>query len=345
MKKPFISVVVPVYNAEKYLSECIESVINQKVKEWQMILVNDGSTDSSGEICKKYLKVDKRIIYIEQENQGVSVARNTGIDCAEGDWIVFLDADDMLMSCAFDIPKHVDSSCEVIITGMARSIVDFNYSEEGDYILSEEAQSAILNLASFKKRYPNIVGLTDYNNWVGCGKFFKLSCLRKNNIYFTRGIKLGEDLLFCFQLYSYTKNIWINRSKIYYYRENLASASRVFRADRVSNTEFLIKEIKKGVYTPKLKKCLNYFIIDRLTKCCFEYYSSKESGLTIEEATEKLKELCEKDEYFWAIQNCNYRNLACGKKNRIYIAVTLLCLKRKKYKLLLKIIQFLQKEK
>ena len=89
-----ISIIVPVYNAAQYLDECISSVISQTYKKWELLLINDGSTDASGEICDKYVKLDSRIKVKHKANTGVSDSRNIALDLAKGDYIIFLDADD-----------------------------------------------------------------------------------------------------------------------------------------------------------------------------------------------------------------------------------------------------------
>ncbi len=91
-----VSVIIPVYNADKFLDKCIQSVINQSYTNWELILINDGSTDESGLICDTYAQNDKRIKIIHNKNQGVSVTRNIGINKATGDYLFFLDADDYL---------------------------------------------------------------------------------------------------------------------------------------------------------------------------------------------------------------------------------------------------------
>ena len=91
-----ISVIIPVYNVEEYLHECVDSVINQTYKNLQIILVDDGSTDSSGKICDEYAENDKRITVVHQKNGGLSVARNTGLSNAHGDYVYFLDSDDYI---------------------------------------------------------------------------------------------------------------------------------------------------------------------------------------------------------------------------------------------------------
>ena len=89
-----VSIIVPVYNAEKYIDECIQSVLCQTYAAWELLLVDDGSTDNSGNICDKYAREDIRIKVLHQKNQGVSVARNVALDWAKGDYIIFLDSDD-----------------------------------------------------------------------------------------------------------------------------------------------------------------------------------------------------------------------------------------------------------
>ena len=91
-----ISVIVPVYNTEKYLKQCIESILNSTYRNFEIILVNDGSTDRSEKICRYYSKKDPRVKVLNQEHSGVSTARNKGIDSSEGEWIVFVDSDDRI---------------------------------------------------------------------------------------------------------------------------------------------------------------------------------------------------------------------------------------------------------
>ena len=99
---PTISVIVPVYNAEKYLSRCIDSILVQTFTCFELLLVDDGSTDCSGRICDEYAKRDTRIRVIHKENGGVSSARNLGLDNAKGEWICFCDSDDLLLNWSTD---------------------------------------------------------------------------------------------------------------------------------------------------------------------------------------------------------------------------------------------------
>lgn len=94
LKKPMVSIIVPIYNAELYLDDCLKSLVNQTMSDIEIVLINDGSLDKSEDICKKYMNEDKRIVYKRIENNGVSNARNIGMDISNADWITFVDSDD-----------------------------------------------------------------------------------------------------------------------------------------------------------------------------------------------------------------------------------------------------------
>ena len=100
--KKLISVIVPVFNVEKYLEKCIESIRNQTYKNLEILLINDGSTDKSLEICNKYLEIDDRIVLLNKENGGLSSARNFGIDNAKGEYITFVDSDDFIHELMYE---------------------------------------------------------------------------------------------------------------------------------------------------------------------------------------------------------------------------------------------------
>ena len=112
-----ISVIVPIYNSEKYLEQCIESIINQKYSNLEIILVNDGSVDGSLKICEKYAKKDNRIKVIDKKNEGVSVARNVGMEVSSGQWISFIDSDDWIDPDMFEkmLAKSKDDDFDVIM--------------------------------------------------------------------------------------------------------------------------------------------------------------------------------------------------------------------------------------
>lgn len=131
---PTVSIIIPVYNAECYLRQCIESVIAQTFEDWEAILVNDGSKDGSLAICQEYAAKDKRIKVIDKPNGGVSSARNKGLEVAQGDWITFMDSDDWLDADAFDVYYEAAqrTGADIVKTGYRRvSKNDNNKQNEG----------------------------------------------------------------------------------------------------------------------------------------------------------------------------------------------------------------------
>jgi len=173
-----ISVIVPIYNAEKYLNKCIKSLINQTKKELEFILVNDGSTDSSEEIIKSYK--DKRIKYYKNENQGIGKTRNFGIDKATGKYIMFLDSDDYL----------VTDACEEMYKKAETENLDLVVC---DFYRIEEDKKEEIKMPEFKnttlKKYPNLLLEINLAPW---NKLYKRSLLEKNKIRFVEDLKYED---------------------------------------------------------------------------------------------------------------------------------------------------------
>lgn len=182
---PLISVIIPVYNAEKTLRQCVESVLSHDYKNFELILVDDGSKDSSPQICDEYAIKDNRVRAIHQPNGGVSSARNNGIDYALGEWVTFIDADDYITN---DFFKGVDGCSEDLLINqyiwlrngkqtLDKRISDYNFISGNEPI------------CSFLNKY-----LTTLIFRGPCAKFYKKSLL--NNIRFYDNMKVGEDTCF-----------------------------------------------------------------------------------------------------------------------------------------------------
>lgn len=176
---PKVSVIIPVYNVEKYLRECLDSVINQTLSDIEIICINDGSTDNSLGILKEYAEKDSRIKIITQENQGQGVARNNAIEAAQGEYLVFVDPDDFLDSEALEVINKSFSDSAV-------DIIQFDY-----LVCSEDGANNRQRV--FKKRAKRYFNLNLLNNkvfnWQEVGKKVLKDCL-----YFV-GIKLIKQPL------------------------------------------------------------------------------------------------------------------------------------------------------
>lgn len=224
-----VSVVVPVYNVEKYLRDCLESVINQDLKEIEIVCVNDGSEDNSQKILEEYREKDSRIHIIVQENQGPSCSRNVGMCCAKGEYICFLDSDDMLVSNALkEMYEHANRKQLDILHYDAECVYEndklrINECKDEYYIKKKNYGGPI----SGKEMFCQLIEADDYCDaaWL---LFIRKQWLDEMNIYFEPNI-LYEDCLFSFQCFMATKRIEHISKKyvIYRIRENSIMTSKV----------------------------------------------------------------------------------------------------------------------
>ena len=248
---PEISIIVPVYKVEKYLHECIESIINQTFKDIEIILVNDGSPDNCGKICDEYAKKDNRIIVIHQKNGGLSNARNTGIRHAMGQYIAFVDSDDII-----DI-KY----CEVLYNLIKDSNYDFSVCDVHKF--KDENFSKPINDVNNIKIINNIEFLTlqinkktEFGVW---NKLYKKSVFEK--ILFADG-KLNEDVIFSADLAATLSNkIICTNQKLYFYRQREGSivANQLLQGscDFIQAANHLINTSKK-FYPHLYTSCVEY---------------------------------------------------------------------------------------
>ncbi len=200
-----ISIIVPVYNAEKYLNRCIESVLNQTYQNIELILINDGSTDNSLNICLEYANTDNRIVVVNQENLGVAVARNKGIDEATGEYIMFLDSDDW-----YDANYVLYLYQSIIKADLSiGSLLKVFDNGETSYIRINE-----IDVNRFC--WPILEGL-----YISCYRcIFKTEIIKQNYIKFTPNCRTGEDQEFTFKYMIHTKNITFNDDAVYNYYIN-----------------------------------------------------------------------------------------------------------------------------
>ena len=231
-----ISIIVPVFNSEKYLKKCIESVKNQEFKDWELILIDDGSTDDSFRICKEYTS-DPRIKVKHIDNNGVSNARNEGLKLVSGDYVFFLDSDDY-------IDKNCLNWCAKIINQYKVDIVKFNYYKKLKNIKLKNNQytiatNRIIKKAEYKELiYKNAFKTDDLCNV--CGAIFSSKVI--SNIFFDTTIKLGEDFLFFIEALKKSNSIFFADEYLYYYIVGHESATRSSNIEK--NYNLLINSFK-----------------------------------------------------------------------------------------------------
>ena len=239
MKEYKISIIIPVYNVEKYLSKCLDSVINQIYKNLEIILIDDGSPDNCGKICDEYAKKDSRIKVIHKENGGVSSARNIGLDIATGDYIGFIDSDDYIELDMFEC--------------LVNSIIKYNLDIcECNFIIEEKN-----NISYVKCKYENILENRDViKNFLSdnirpetCNKLYKKELF--DNIRFDTNIILGEDAFINYQIMKRASKIYnINQYKYHYVkREGSAMNSSITKKSlgNIDTIETMIENEKNDI--------------------------------------------------------------------------------------------------
>lgn len=229
-----ISVVVPAYNAEKYLGDCIRSVINQTYVNWELVLIDDGSNDQSGEIADRYKQIEKRIKVIHKDNAGVSAARNLGIDMSTGDYVMFLDADDELTSDCMETLLNIALANKADIVA-GRTCGELSGSEKKLTIWrGEEAVRRSL--------------MDDPFTYSACAKLIRKDCIGKTR--FVPELRINEDSYFVFQLLCKEPMFVGIEKEVYFYRENQNSASRAAFSDKFFDV-LHVADLKKGIVVAK----------------------------------------------------------------------------------------------
>lgn len=236
-----ISVVVPVYNTVKYLQRCVDSILNQTFKEFEVLLIDDGSSDGSERLCDKLASTDKRIRVIHQSNSGVSVARNNGIESAAGEYLLFVDSDDYLERDMIKslIYNTTHNNADLCMCGYKRV-----FSSENQDVLEKEGIYDIEGIRALMKKWKldPIIGSP-------CNKLFNMSILNKYNIRFIPEIKYAEDYMFNVEYLKHISNLYVVEKPFYnYYMETPGSLSKTnfTDIDALWNVQLLVLQKVSG---------------------------------------------------------------------------------------------------
>lgn len=217
-----VSVIIPVYNAEKYITSCIESLIGQTLHECEFIFINDGSRDDSQLIIERFKEMDDRVKLISQENQGVSAARNRGLEVAIGEYIGFVDADDYIEKDMFQILYSVgkEEDCDIVTS-------DFESEKEGSKFVTRYPFQSDQTLGKGYINEKIIPYLLQHDNLNSvCNKIYKRNLIQQNQIMFPNNVSLGEDGTFNMFSFSHASSTKYIHYVGYHYREVLGSATR-----------------------------------------------------------------------------------------------------------------------
>lgn len=234
-----VSVIVPAYNSNKYIKKCLDSIINQTYKKIEIIIIDDGSIDGTGDICDYYCKLYSYIHVFHIKNSGVSYARNYAIEKSKGDYLIFVDSDDYIEKNMIEklLSEYTDESIGIVCCNL-------NYESENGVMIKEyNSQNIEFMLNDYPKMMHDILSIQGY----ACNKMYKRKLL--NNIeddYFSTDIYVTEDELFNYKIFKVCKNFKIKyiNDKLYHYviRENSASTSK-FNVKKLTYLDSKVQEI------------------------------------------------------------------------------------------------------
>lgn len=263
-----VSIIVPVYSVEAYIDKCINSILSQTYEDWELILVDDGSPDMSGIICDKYAGMDRRIRVIHKNNEGVSIARNTGLDDAKGGYICFIDSDDWVEPTYIESLMRYSENDECIVYGNVindfsdgrKSIPSFNYVD-GLVVSLDNNEVDIVNYRIPENGYP-------------VAKLYRKSIIDYHNLRFDEQLSYHEDHLFVLDYLSHVKHVLLSSKADYHYmhREGNNSLSKKKHATckLIDASSKLIAAITNGIErwqitdTSYLKRLYTYLGLNQL---------------------------------------------------------------------------------
>ena len=246
-----ISIIIPIYNAGKYLRRCLDSLKMQSLTQWEAILVNDGSTDNSGEICDEYARTDCRITVVHQENAGVSSARNRGIEMAKSKWLTFIDADDYVdINYLENLCKKIEDEKALIIQGLKQ------VNNSGEEVKRIEFEYSLLNGTTIHTAY-NDKEIYEYGYTVA--KLYNRDIINKHRIKFNEQISYSEDMLFMLEYILHCNSIKFIEGANYNYITESSNLSQRYNSHEseyllfIEYTRLSIAIAEKWRFTPSYR--------------------------------------------------------------------------------------------
>ena len=298
---PTFSVVVPVYNVENYLSQCLNTLVNQSFKDFELILVNDGSTDTSGSLCEEWGKKDHRIKVIHKTNEGLGFARNTGIENCTGDYIVFVDSDDYV---SYEMLEIYDTYLQRFNADVIYSENFYRVDNKGNIIgpLDQSLDSIFYkNDSIFTELLPDVISSPP--EFIGDGKIgvsvwkgvYKRSLFKDKGLLFHSEREfISEDAIFQIDCLKLATSALVIPDILYYYRENFGSLSMKYKEDRFELDKILYNEqLKRVKGLPNqeiLEERIERILIANIRLCIFQESLYKSSR--IHKRLQTIRQIC-----------------------------------------------------
>ncbi len=326
---PKVSVIVPVYKVEKYIKECVDSLVNQTLKDIEIILVDDGSPDNCGKICDEYADKDSRVKVIHKKNEGVSKARNDGIANATSDYIMFVDSDDWceLNMCEVAYNTITEKEADIAIF---TNFYSYSKSEMTDFKfptflqVTDKKNIEILQMTVLARKFIKLLDSElDYGGITApWSKIFKKEVIKNNEILFNVNVKgLFDDGLFVMESLQYSNNVILKNIPLYHYRIIETSIVNSFNPNKIQIYNTIFDEIE--IFMKKYNKDNNfknayyarmiiYFVVSLKN-----YYFNRLNNKKMTQKLRELRQLIKTPRYSEAIANCSQKHLS--KTQKIYL--------------------------
>ncbi|MBO5474034.1 MAG: glycosyltransferase family 2 protein [Lachnospiraceae bacterium] len=324
-----VSFIVPVYGVERYINQCIDSILNQTLNDFELILIDDGSPDRSPQICDEYAKKDSRIKVIHKVNEGVAIARNTGLEIASGEYAYIVDSDDWIeadaaeklyksakeksVDCVMsDCVLHYENGNQIRMQQFSQKF----YTEDKDTI--QKLQEYVLC-----QKYSPYYSPKSQNGYAApWGKFIRMSVIKDNNLSFDPDVKgIFDDGLFSLNIFEYIKSFYYGMEHTYNYRIVGTSITHKFKDNAIALLrtsfgkidEFIVKHGKEQYLRKPFYAHVSRFFIFRLDS----YFFNSENKKTYKEIKKELLEVLDSKYFMEAVENVRMEDLS--KQYRIAI--------------------------
>lgn len=318
-----ITIIVPIYKiSEEYLRTCIESIRSQSSERWKLILVDDGSPDNCGEICEEYAKLDDKISVIHQENQGVSVARNTGINATDTQWVTFIDPDDWIEATEVEsvLSSAENNDVDIIAFGYRREFVD-HFKLESLQNHTGIVSGELLKSARIAPLHRFICNdkIEDYSINAIWNKAYRLDFLKSNKIEFEPAARKGQDRVFNLYAFHCTDKIYYINDYFYHYRnDNETSAVNKYNKNTVEYAEITFDLMRNWIKCEKhsdiYDKMLDCRICIRFYEYMNLYFYNKENKESRKNVNKEIKSMLTNEPYRSALKNVDFSILATTEK-------------------------------
>lgn len=334
MKK--ISVIIPIYNIkEEYLKKCLNSISIQNSDDIEFILVDDGSLDDSGKICDEYAEKDNRFVVVHQENQGVSVARNVGMEKSNAEWITFIDPDDWIEN----------NWAEVLLNAVktaSADIIMFDYYQE---FATKQSPQFFMPISGYlNEDYLKAIKIAPFNQFIISGKHkeyetnviwnkvYRTKLIKDNNMWFDPKARKGQDVIFNAEILQITSRIYYIHNPLYHYRYLQESITNRYNPDVRFYNEIAFKHYERIIekYSlPKSYKDAFYVrVLTRLYSCMRLFYFHKQNTMSFVSIKNELNHILDSYPYNIALKIVDYSSLSYSENLFVYT------LKKRNYRLL-----------